>query len=122
MKKLLIFSFVYILIFSSLSFAENSNPDGILRKPVLTLLIGLQEGSAQNSIKKIGYSINNDASLGGYALSGEILYPTTSRISLIFRFGVNSQTYSWTETPLFLAEENKTNTYNFTFGIRLFTR
>ncbi|MGB7060737.1 MAG: hypothetical protein WBF13_00105 [Candidatus Zixiibacteriota bacterium] len=102
--------------------AEDRNPDGILHAPTMTILGGLQSGSDTYNVWEDRDSFSSRGDLSGTLLMGEIIYPTTKNLSLIFRFTGNWQKLEHPSSSNFYQTENTLSGYSLMFGIRLFSK
>lgn len=102
--------------------AENSNPDGIIGKPVLILLGGFRTGSGDLTLWQNMYPIKRDTGFSGFGLLGEIICPTSKHLSLTFRISGDWHKTNYPETSKFLREQSRFGIYSFVFGFRIFTQ
>lgn len=109
--------FVFILT-PAFGWAQNSNPDGLVGSPSLTLYYGYGSGNIKQTI---GNSPQPQASLDNYGFKVELIYPASRYISFIFQANYEKQDQNFPENHEYLNMENKLTGYGFVFGIRLFS-
>jgi hypothetical protein len=120
MKAPLTFLLLCFVVVSS-SFAQDSNPDGMIGKPSITLLGAIQRGSGEISVLNTP-TLKQDTEFKAWFLGGNITYPVTRTVSLIFEVGGVSQESKHPETLEFFGSTSELRVYSFTFGIRMFTQ
>jgi|GEM_PF-1514707 len=119
MKKKL-FVFLLIVFTAPIARATDSNPDGILNAPTITILGGFQTGSDTYSQWEGSRVYTSHGDLSGPLVTAEIIYPTTKNLSLIFRFSGSWQKLEHPQSRDFYQTESKVSGYGFLFGLRVF--
>lgn len=121
MKKL-ISLFVLFFLFSGFCFGQESNPDGKIGKPTVTILGGLRTGDSKFTLSENGLSVKRDGEFSGSGVWINLTYPTSRSLSLIFQFNADWQNSEYPVTRDFYRQESKFTTYGFVFGLRFFTQ
>lgn len=111
-----------LLIFASNGFAQDSNPDGVIGKPMLILLGGFRTGSGELTLWQNMYPIKRGGDFSGFGLLGEIICPASKNLSLVFQISGDWHKINYPETPKFFRQKSRFGIYSFVFGFRIFTQ
>ena len=129
MKQAVILTIAFILLVPS-AFAKDSNPDGIIGKPVIILLGGFRTGGGELTLwqnmypikQENMYPIKRDGDFSSFGLLGKIICPTSKHLSLTFQISGDWQKINYPETSKFFRQESRFGIYSFVFGFRIFTQ
>ncbi len=121
MRPAIILAIAFVFLDAS-ALAQESNPDGIIGKPSITILAGLQTGSGDNTVSGIGTIASQKSDFNGLVVDAKIIYPAVTGVSLLFDLTVNLQRLELPETSSLPRQKSNLDVYSFAFGVRFFTQ